>query len=249
MSRARYARVDLPGLYRRIGYDPKVEVAAFRQLASLEVEGCRADLARLVEGLELDALGGRDREVVLLMLDILQRVNRLVHRPSSDEPAYRRHRAMLIQQFAEIEDAASARRAFVPLLDSLLARLQPASDSTHHLVSGAQSFIEENYPGRISLSSVAAHLNVSPNYLSRVFKRETGTTLTSYTHSVRLEHAMVLLATGGRSISEIAYLVGYQNYRDFYRNFVKIKKASPREFQRGLSPVPRDAARVSLEGA
>ena len=30
------------------------------------------------------------------------------------------------------------------------------------------------------------------------------------------------------SIAEIAYKVGYQNYRDFYRNFVKFEGASPR---------------------
>jgi AraC-like DNA-binding protein len=58
--------------------------------------------------------------------------------------------------------------------------------------------------------------------------------LTSYLHRVRLEHAMLLLASGERSISEIAYLVGYQNYRDFYRNFVKRKSASPRQVQREL---------------
>jgi len=249
MSRARHVRADVPGLYRRIGFDSGLEALAFRQLADLDLDACRAAFERLVRGLQLDAAGMRDREIVLLLLDILQRINRTVHRPSSDDPAFTRHRALLIQQFAEIEDAESARRAFVPLLDRLLARLRPGGVSPHHLVRGAQAFIEENYAGRISLSSVAAHLHVSANYLSRVFKRESGTTLTSYTHGVRLEHAMILLAAGGRSISEIAYLVGYQNYRDFYRNFVKIKKASPREFQRGLAPAVGAEARVSVEGA
>lgn len=247
MSRTRYARVDLPVLYRRIGYDAGVEALAFRQLAALDLDACRTSFDRLVRSLEIAAAGSREREIVLLVLDILQRVNRAVHRPTSDDPAYGRHRGLLIQQFAAIEDAESACRAFGPLLDRLLDRLQPGGVSPHHLVGGAQAFIEENYSGRISLSSVAAHLNVSANYLSRVFKRETGTTLTSYTHSVRLEHALVLLATGGRSISEIAYLVGYQNYRDFYRNFVKIKNASPRKFQRGLAPSHGDPARMSVE--
>ena len=61
-------------------------------------------------------------------------------------------------------------------------------------------------------------------------------TLTAYIQRVRLRHAKQLLAEGGRSISEIAYLVGYQNYRDFYRNFVKYKNASPRQIQRRLTP-------------
>lgn len=248
MVRAREVRVDVPGLYRRIGFDSSVEALAFRHLAALDLGACRAAFERLVRGLDIEAQGTRDREIILLLLDTLQRVNRRVHRPSSDDPAYRRNRALLLQQFAEIEDAESARSAFGPLLDRLLARLQPGSVSAHHLVHGAQAFIEENYSGRISLSSVADHLHVSANYLSRVFKRETGTTLTSYTHSVRIEHAMILLATGGRSISEIAYLIGYQNYRDFYRNFVKIKEASPREFQRGLAPAEGGDPRLSVEG-
>jgi len=249
MSRARFARVDVPGLYRRIGYDAGAEANGFRSLADLDLDGCRSAFEQLVARMSLDGIGHHDREVILLLLDILQRVNRRVHRPSSDGGAYRRHRAMLIQQFAELEDAEAARRAFLPLLDRLVARLQPGNLSSHHLVRGAQAFIEENYPRRISLSSVAAHLHVSPNYLSRVFKKETATTLTSYTHGVRLEHAMVLLAAGGRSISEIAYLVGYQNYRDFYRNFVKLKNSSPRQFQRLLTPTLPEDDGVSLERA
>ena len=51
-------------------------------------------------------------------------------------------------------------------------------------------------------------------------------------HRTRLEHARLLLAAGERSISEVAYLVGYQNYRDFYRNFVKYENVSPRQVQR-----------------
>jgi AraC-like DNA-binding protein len=249
MPRARFALVDVPGLYRRIGYDAGAEARGFQNLADLDLDECRAAFELLVSGMSLDDIGNHDREVILLLLDILQRVNRRVHRPSSDGGAYRRHRAMLIQQFAELEDGEAARRAFLPLLDRLVARLKPGNLSTHHLVRGAQAFIEENYPRRISLSSVADHLHVSPNYLSRVFKKETATTLTSYTHAVRMEHAMVLLAAGGRTISEIAYLVGYQNYRDFYRNFVKLKNASPRQFQRLLTPALPSGTAASLEGA
>ena len=235
MSRARFARVDVPGLYRRIDYDAAIEAKGFHHLADLDLDDCRSAFEQLLARMSLDDIGPRDREVILLLLDILQRVNRRVHRPSSDGAAYRRHRAMLIQQFAELQDAEAARMAFLPLLDRLVAGLHSGTDSSHHLVQGAQAFIEENYPRRISLSTVASHLHVSPNYLSRVFKKQTATTLTSYTHGVRMEHAMVLLAAGGRSISEIAYLVGYQNYRDFYRNFVKLKQASPRQVQRELS--------------
>ena len=60
-------------------------------------------------------------------------------------------------------------------------------------------------------------------------------TLTSYIQRVRINHARRLLAEGGESISEIAYRVGYRNYRDFYRNFVKHENASPRAVRERLS--------------
>jgi AraC-like DNA-binding protein len=60
-------------------------------------------------------------------------------------------------------------------------------------------------------------------------------TLTSYIQRVRIGHARRLLADGRESISEIAYRVGYRNYRDFYRNFVKQENASPREVRARLS--------------
>jgi two-component system response regulator YesN len=67
-------------------------------------------------------------------------------------------------------------------------------------------------------------------------------TLTAYVHRVRLEHARMLLAAGDHTISEIAYLVGYQTYRDFYRNFVKYEQSSPRQARKRLgepqSPPP-----------
>ena len=90
-------------------------------------------------------------------------------------------------------------------------------------------------------------LHVSPNYLSRVFRREAGVTLTAQIHHARLEHARLLLAAGDRSISEIAYLVGYQNYRDFYRNFVKYERASPRQARRSMSRIETALPRLSLE--
>ena len=225
----------LPDLYRLIGFDPDLESLAFRRLAEMDLERCRSSFGRLTDRLDLTVATGK-REVVFLFLDILLQVNRRVHRASSDDVTYRSHRVELIEQFASYEEPEEARRGFIPALNRLLAPLAQGAPAAHPLVERARAYIEENYHRRISLSKVALHLHVSPNYLSRIFKREVGSTLTSYTQKVRLEHATLLLAAGERSISEIAYVVGYQNYRDFYRNFVKYKNASPRQVRRRLGP-------------
>lgn len=235
-------------LYEALRFDPELEARALRHLSELDLERCRATYGELVDRLDLSRV--EQVPAILLLLDVLLRVNRRVHRPQSDADAHEQHRAALIERFAALRQAEDARHAFMACLNDLLAPLGRRTAAPHGLVERAQTFIEENYQRRVSLSRVAEHVNASPNYLSRIFKRETGITLTHYMHTVRLEHARMLMAAGERSISEIAYLVGYQNYRDFYRNFVKYLKASPREVRSRLAPSDsRDDGETEARGA
>jgi AraC-like DNA-binding protein len=219
----------MPALFGRIRYETALEELAFRRLAELDVDGARSAFGRLADQLDFTNLAQDGRAVALLLLDVLQRVNRRLHRPPDGDPSYQQTRIALLEVFAGLDSAEEARRAFLPSVNRLLASIRSGPVAAHPLVQHAQAYIEDHYQHRIGLSAVAAQLNVSPNYLSRLFRRQTGSTLTAYVHHVRLEHARLLLAAGDRSISEIAYLVGYQTYRDFYRNFVKYERASPRE--------------------
>ena len=172
-------------------------------MSERDIGGARAAFAMLLERLDPRA-AARDREVVLLLLDILQQVNRKLH-GRSDPLAYQQHRLALLRQFAECNDAEQARAVFLPAFDLLLGPAGAPAVRRHPLIERALGTVEENYRRRLSLSIVAAQLRVSSSYLSRLFRRETGTTLTSHIHRVRLEHALLLLASGGTSLSLIAY--------------------------------------------
>lgn len=225
-------------LYAAIRFDARLEKAALRRLAELDLDGCRAEFGRLIDGLRLDAPPARrrSRETVALLLDVLLQVNLRLSRRSGSDARYLERRRDLISEFAPIDSPEIARRNFLPALDDLLDGLRRSKDpESSRIVIGAQGFIEENYHRKMSLSTIAGHINVSSNYLSRQFRAEIGMTLTAFIHRTRLKHARILLAEGDRSISEIADLVGYQNYRDFYRNFVKYENASPRQAQRRLA--------------
>jgi len=225
-----------PVLFARLRFDPALEASALEQLSRLEFGAARETFVRLAGQLDLTAYGVLSSEVGLLLADVLQRVNRRLHRAAEADDAGAANRAEIIGRFAALADGESAREAFLSALDKLLGEMRPAG-GVHPLVERAQGFIEENYHRRLSLSGIAKVLNVSPNYLSRIVRRETGSTVTARIHSVRLEHARLLLARGGRSISEIAYTVGYQNYRDFYRNFVKYERSSPRKARRLMARI------------
>ena len=226
---------SIPGFFLRLGYDPARENAAFARLERGDLESCRKALWTLVRGLELPATADDSRLLEQLLLDILQKLNRRVHRGRERQSAYQATRVRLIEGFAQAASPDGARLAFRHELHLLTAGSRRPSSRTKRLALNSKRFIDTHYERRTSLSTVAAHLHVSSNYLSRVFRHETGMTLTSYIQRVRINHARRLLAEGRESISEIAYRVGYRNYRDFYRNFVKHENASPREVRERLS--------------
>lgn len=232
----------LTELYAEITFDPALEALGFRLLAELDLEGSRAAFGRLVDQLEPLRDGDGGRTTVLLLEDVLQRVNRRLHRPPYDDPEFHATRVVILREFASAGGADEARRIFARRLNALISSVHAYRASVHPLVQKAQSFIEEHYRSRIALAGIARGLHVSPSYLSRLFRKETGTTLTAQIHRVRLEHARLLLASGGRSLSEIAFLVGYQTYRDFYRNFVKYENASPRQARRRIGAARDDRA-------
>ena len=218
------------GFLERIGYRADLEEAGLRRLGELDVAGCRKALGDLAARLDVSQIGGGPTLVIQLLTDVLQRVNQRIHAPDADREEYLAWRVSTFERFADCRSAEEAQRRFLPALNSLLVVLQP-DRSRHRVVSRAMAFIETHHAGRLSLSLVARNLAVSPSYLSRAFRRDTGATLTSYVQRVRIERAVPLIAEDRHSLSEIAYRVGFQTYRDFYRNFVRWQHESPRQLR------------------
>jgi len=227
-------KVRARAFFDRIGYDPDLEVVALDRLAELDLAGCRKSLGELISGVDPVRVDGDAEVLIQLLADVLHKVNERAHGRPASEGIYLANRLAIIDRFSACASVSEARSRFLPALNLLLAPLHGSRESHHPLAGRACAYIDGHYHRRLSLSQVAEQLAVSPSYLSRVFRRETGVTLTTYIQRARIERSLVLLARGASSISEIAYQVGYQNYRDFYRNFVKCEKASPRKVRSRL---------------
>jgi two-component system response regulator YesN len=96
----------------------------------------------------------------------------------------------------------------------------------------AMEYIKLNYSDRITLETVAEHLNMNACYFSRLFKNETGMNVTDFIKKVRIEKAAEFLTDGNLSISEIAYRVGYGDINYFDRVFRTYYKMTPSEFRK-----------------
>lgn len=101
------------------------------------------------------------------------------------------------------------------------------------LLAKARAYIDTYYASPdISLSTVAAHVMLSPSYFSVVFHREIGETFVEYLTHVRIRKAKELLRSTALTSSEIAYQVGYDNPRYFFAVFRKVVGQSPTAFRR-----------------
>ena len=216
-------------------YPWELHERALEHLGRLEVAEAREALAAMLPHLRALA-PDKARTAGFLTFDLIGQLRSLVEPLGATNAERRTSRWKEARAFA----AAQSGPALAALLQAALAEgLRPSSSSTANpLVARARAFIEQNYACKLSLRHVAEFLNVSRNYLSGLFRKECGRTITEYIHQTRVKRAEALLVAGGRTISEVAYQVGYQNYRDFYRNFMKFEKSSPTRFRRNRSPQP-----------
>ena len=102
------------------------------------------------------------------------------------------------------------------------------------IVKKAIEYIHEHYREQLTLNDIAAHVYVSPSYVSRMFGREVGKNFVDFLNEVRIEKAKELLSDVRYKTYEIADRVGIQDARYFSRLFKKYTGKTPTEFREGI---------------
>lgn len=96
------------------------------------------------------------------------------------------------------------------------------------------TYIISNLSGDLTLNTQANLLSINPSYLSSLFKKETGTTLTEYVKYKRINHAVFLLNTSNLQIQVIAECCGISDVNYFTKIFKKIIGKTPKEYRNDI---------------
>ncbi|MBN2657555.1 MAG: helix-turn-helix transcriptional regulator [Spirochaetales bacterium] len=96
-------------------------------------------------------------------------------------------------------------------------------------------FIGENYREDLTLTALADQFYMSPSYLSRLFHRETGFTLTDYVNHIRTLRAQRFLRESSEGIGQISRMCGFGSITHFGRIFKSISGMTPRDYRK-LTP-------------
>ncbi|HBE03476.1 MAG TPA: hypothetical protein DC049_13555 [Spirochaetia bacterium] len=97
----------------------------------------------------------------------------------------------------------------------------------HEKINEIIKYINSQYHEQLSLKKIADGFFISPFYLSRLFRKETGFSMKTFINIIRIHEAQLLMREKQYSISRIASETGYESISYFDRAFKKISGVSP----------------------
>lgn len=108
----------------------------------------------------------------------------------------------------------------------------PEAPAQEQLVSMAQEYLRRHFAEELSIAQLAARFHVSPPYLTRLFKRQTGSAPVRYLRDLRLHCARKLLEEKPElEVKEVGAIAGYPDPGYFSRVFRNAFGLSPLEFR------------------
>ena len=137
-----------------------------------------------------------------------------------------------LNKVAEFDNIFAITQSTIAELNLNLSQSSNKDESRHYIVNSAISYINKNISDGISLEKVAEQIYVSPEYLSRLFKKETGMNFKEYIIDCKMKKAMEMLSDPQHKVYEISKQLGYKTVGFFSKVFQKYAGCTPSEYRR-----------------
>lgn len=108
---------------------------------------------------------------------------------------------------------------------------EAATDSMKAIVREAAAWIDGHFYEELTLTTLAEQFHVEHSYFSKVFRQEIGESPVLYITNRRMEKAKQYIQEGKKNLTEVAFMVGYDDYTYFSRVFRKSTGMSPWEYR------------------
>ncbi len=122
------------------------------------------------------------------------------------------------------------------IIEKLLAKRKGVSaidtSDTKGKIQKVRQFIERNWYKKTTLKDAGEAVCLSPKYLSRIFKENTGEGFNEYRLKIKIEKAKELLSKSGYNVNQVSDKLGYENAESFIRQFKKLARCTPTEYRK-----------------
>lgn len=208
-----------PGVKHQALYCPDAEIHAtefFVGFSDVQFQGIPMNTMPLPDGALLLHTTGELRRKLYRIITLMQ----------EEKAVYRQGRYFMMKAYLMQMILLVIREQCEPVELSKGRAFESASKK--YVVEQIISYFEDHYSEKISLDQIAENMYLSPFYISKIFKSETGDTPIRRLIDIRLEKAMELLEDGWQgSIQEVAAKVGYDDAYHFSKLFKKRYGISP----------------------
>lgn len=99
------------------------------------------------------------------------------------------------------------------------------------VVERVKRYIHENYNRELSREEVAANVYLTPDYLAKTFKSETGCTIKEYVNEFRIKVAKQMLIESTASVGHVAMETGFDTISYFSTVFKKVTGETPNAYR------------------
>ena len=104
-------------------------------------------------------------------------------------------------------------------------------DDAGYIINKVKQYVNDNLAENLSLNTISEKVYITPQYLSTLFKKKTGSNLSAYIISVRIDKAKHLLNDTSYSIAEIGRCIGYETSHYFIKKFKESEGMTPKQYR------------------
>ena len=148
-------------------------------------------------------------------------------------------------EYAQLSLRLGAKDILLKPVDSnqfieMMSRVMGFKYTNNQIFNDILEFVNNNFEKNIGLNECARQFHISPNHITRMFKKYMEVSYITYINELKIKKALELLKDTDLPIKEIARRAGYNNLNYFYKTFNMITGITPREFKHN---------KISIKGA
>jgi len=149
-----------------------------------------------------------------------------------------------VEQQYELLHSMQKKSDFIYFLNNFKSKISSMiiKEDYNHIIRNVKNYIRQYYRDNIVLKDLAEEFGVTNNYLSSLFKKETGETLKDYIIGKKINKSKQLLRETNDHISQISNYVGYDNEHYFCRIFKQKVGMTPSQYRNETPCVNIDVA-------